>query len=124
MAKPRIQIEKLKHYESFVWLDFRKFDKSDKKCNANMCSSSQGSRCGTLERERRMLSMLGLGSGSNTTSSVTSPVTSPVPLGGGYDESYTMMSPTAGDPHGGLTVITSHSRTASLTSKLHPFQAI
>ena len=61
--------------------------------------------------------MLGLGSGSNTTSSVTSPVTSPVPLGGvGYDESYTMMSPTAGDPHGGLTVITSHSRTASLTS--------
>ena len=81
-----------------------------------MWSSSQGSRCGTLERERRMLSMLGLGSGSNTTSSVTSPVTSPVPLGGGYDESYTMMSPTAGDPHGGLTVITSHSRTASLTS--------
>jgi len=80
-------------------------------------TSSSGSRCGTLERERRMLSMLGLGSGSNTTSSVTSPVTSPVPLGGGgYDESYTMMSPTAGDPHGGLTVITSHSRTASLTS--------
>ena len=36
MAKPRIQIEKLKHYESFVWLDFRKFDKSDKKFDANI----------------------------------------------------------------------------------------